>query len=341
MLGVCKSSNLFEYVPEKEHVFDCPFSIKDLYTSREFYVTPGCLVWKKSLDGGHFYDPCRSGLCASDTKAQISLSQLTDPVPFDIRDTGSEDALGTWPIKFLSEDDRTNEQNAVRVEMLTAWRLGGRNNSIPWRMSSSFVDNVVSNGGSKVGGGVGNTKAGKNWGTSEGFANTSLQFCDAISDWWPEDWTKPVGYHVTLPCDGKDSAYRTFDSAFVMETDFPEGEFHVTMRYMHTMVRNITSASNEYGRSGFCRRGAYGMPTHVTNTMRVCTRDAVNVQYDASVPVAPKWVGGTESMGEEHCAETPYDVPWSIDAAGYESTHPGVHCMLRPRPPGCIGAQLT
>jgi hypothetical protein len=323
MLGVCKSSNLFEYVPKTEHVFDCPFSIDADYKQGLYYVTPGCLVWKNSENGGHFYDPCRGGLCAGDTKPVIPLDSLTVRVPFDIRDTGSAEALGTWPITFLSEDDSTNERNAVRVAMLEEWRLDGRNGSIPWRMSPSFVDNIVSNGGRRTQGGIGNTKAGQDWGTSEGFGNTSLQFCDAIADWWPEDWTKPVGYHVTLPCDGKDSAYRTFDSAFVMQTDNPNGEFHVTMRYMHTMVRNITSASNEYGRSGFCRRGAYGMPTHVTNTMRVCTRDAVDVKYDAAVPVTPKWVNGVESMGKEYCADTPYDVPWSIDTAGLETMHPG------------------
>ena len=158
----------------------------------------------------------------------------------------------------------------------------------------------------------------------------SAQFCDAIADWWPEDWSKPVGYHVTLPCDGKDAAYRTFDSAFVMETDTLHDTFHVNMRYMHTMARNITNVHSEYGRSGFCRRGAYGMPTHVTNTMRVCTREAINVQYDASVPVSPKWTHGHESMGEEYCADSPYDVPWSIDRVHLHATHPGPRdCRVR------------
>jgi hypothetical protein len=171
---------------------------------------------------------------------------------------------------------------------------------------------------------------GKDWGTSEGFANESAQFCDAISDWWPEDWSKPVGYHVTLPCDGADAAYRTFDSAFVMETDQLHGVFHVTMRYMHTMVRDITTASSEYGRAGFCRRGAYGMPTHLTNTMRVCTQDSTNVQYDATVPVKPKWNTwkGREKKGDEYCAESPYDVPWSIDNIGLDISHPGAYLFV-------------
>ena len=115
---------------------------------------------------------------------------------------------------------------------------------------------------------------------------------------------------------------------FVMEKDSEDGIFHVTMRYMHSMVRDINTASNEYGRSGFCRRGVYGMPTHLTNTMRVCTRDATDIRYDASVPVKPQWSNEGESRGEEYCAESPYDVPWSIDDDGFESTHPGNHSMV-------------
>ena len=160
MLGVCKSSNLFEYVPTVEHVFDCPFSIAHEYSQREYYVTPGCLVWKKSSEGGAFYDPCRTGACSNGTKPHVRLSDLQSPVPFDVRDTGSNEALGTWPITFLSHDDDTNERNAIRVGMLSEWRLEGRNGSLPWRLSKDFVEEVVLNGGRSTSGGVGNTPAG-------------------------------------------------------------------------------------------------------------------------------------------------------------------------------------
>jgi hypothetical protein len=95
------------------------------------------------------------------------------------------------------------------------------------------------------------------------------------------------------------------------------------MRYVHTMLRNMTTATNEYGRSGFCRRGVYGMPTHLTNTMRVCTQDAADVKYDAHVPVEPQWKNG-QQKGEEHCSPSPYDVPWSIDETGADDTFPGI-----------------
>ena len=51
------------------------------------------------------------------------------------------------------------------------------------------------------------------------------------------------------------------------------------------------------------------MPPVVTNTMRVCTTDSEGVEYDASVPVMPT----NGSWGNEECAESPFDVPWTID----------------------------
>jgi hypothetical protein len=130
----------------------------------------------------------------------------------------------------------------------------------------------VRGGGDQSRWGLCNTLEGKTWGTSEGFANESVQFCDAISDWWPEDWSKPVGYHVTLPCTGPDAAYRTFDSAFVMSADWTNSTetYRVVMRYTHSSLHNSTGASSEYGMSGFCRRGAYGMQRSVFRQFLLC-----------------------------------------------------------------------
>lgn len=48
--------------------------------------------------------------------------------------------------------------------------------------------------------------------------------------------------------------------------------------------------------------------------MRVCTRDASNVQYDAAVPVKPKWADPNKMFSDdERCAGTEKDVPWSMD----------------------------
>lgn len=52
----------------------------------------------------------------------------------------------------------------------------------------------------------------------------------------------------------------------------------------------------------------------VTNTMRICTRDASNVDYDATVPVRPRWNNPQKMYSDaEFCAPTEKDVPWSMD----------------------------
>ena len=77
------------------------------------------------------------------------------------------------------------------------------------------------------------------------------EYCDGIADWWPEDWSAPSGYHVTLPCDSNQAGYRTFDSAFAVER--AGGGMTVTMRYLHTALRDPNLYHSAFGTSGFCR----------------------------------------------------------------------------------------
>lgn len=52
-----------------------------------------------------------------------------------------------------------------------------------------------------------------------------------------QDWSKPVGYHVTLPCSKEQAGYRTFDAAFAVD----RGDGTVSMlqmRYLHTTLRD-------------------------------------------------------------------------------------------------------
>lgn len=78
------------------------------------------------------------------------------------------------------------------------------------------------------------------------------------------------------------------------------------MPYVHTYAR--------YGTAGFCRSGSYGIPQFETNTMRICTLDAKDVQYDAAVPVGPKWKGAANTFSQtEYCSQSSSDVPWSLD----------------------------
>lgn len=49
-----------------------------------------------------------------------------------------------------------------------------------------------------------------------------------------QDWTKPVGYHVTVPCSKEQAGFRTFDAGFAVD----RGDGTVVMKYMHTMMRD-------------------------------------------------------------------------------------------------------
>lgn len=119
----------------------------------------------------------------------------------------------------------------------------------------------------------------------------------------------PVGMHATVPCKSSDTGYRTFDTIFAVET---KGDEVVVMRYQHTSLRDAEKYHSEFGSAGFCRKGNYGMPRFTTNTMRVCVKDAVNVTYDATVPVQPHFLNGVQEFSDtEYCSDSPYQVPWT------------------------------
>lgn len=311
MLAVCKGSGLFDVVPEKEFAYDCPFVISDSYSaSREYYVTPGggCLLYYR----GEFFDPCRhpTKICSSaSSKVSFTLQEAAVDqraytlVKFDVRSaSGSDEILGTWPVKFYDQDEGKNQVAAQVVERLMRWRAtsssstgdedalfeasnaaagtaASRPANIPWRLGKAFIQELFMDGGETRGkGSVGNTKSngGKGWAAAEGLVTgegNPVEFCDGIADWWPDvswllccqnvystltpkicfyqnylfieskistqDWTKPVGYHVTLPCSNDQAGFRTFDSMFAI--DRGDGTLSVSsmkMRYMHTMLRD-------------------------------------------------------------------------------------------------------
>ena len=333
MLGMCRGLSVFELIPYQENIdIVCPFTISDPYFQLDgdgeflgtYYIAPGCVVYIKDAVNaqsglkGAFFDPCRHPIangCTSGTKPAFTLQQLKDSasntqLPFDPRATGARDVLGTWPIEFTASNATDNVQSNIIARTLEAWHVDGRE-EVPWRLQNEFITKVVRDGGQSAQGSVGNTR--NKWGTSEGFANTgSVEYCDGIADWWPEDWTRPVGYHVTVPCHKDQAGYRTFDSAFAIERE--DGEMGlVHMKYQHNLARDPDTYHSEYGGAGLCRRGNYGIPKFQTNTMRVCTQDSIDVQYDATVPVLPKFTSGTQTYGDEYCSDSPYDVPWTID----------------------------
>ena len=127
--------------------------------------------------------------------------------------------------------------------------------------------------------------------------------CGAISDWWPETWAYPVGYHPTVPCDG--AAFRSFGNYEV----YVEG---LGMVYMHSALRDKWASRSESGTTGVCRAGSLAVRSRELNNARVCTRQLKNVRADYAVPVVEA-VQNEEYFAQE-CSESPLDVPW--DAGG-------------------------
>ena len=323
-IGLCNSNRVFNIIPDRIRPYDCPFTIVAPSQGVGYYVTAACIVFINITD--HFYDPClqqNPAWCDKKLEGQemsISLDEIQNCVlcrlSFDVRQTGVKDALGVWPVRFLGSNSTHNELMGELASQVHLERLRGKG-GLPWRMTPAFEREVIANGR----GSVGNVHPGKSWWDAEGFAddrNSSAMYCDAISDWWPANWSMPAGYHVTLPCDN--CAHRTFDSAFAV---YLEGQ-QKYMVFHSILMRDHKSVSNEHGSSGFCRRGVYGMPMHVTNTMRICTRDAANARYDAAVPVRPLWSG---EFGDEFCSDSPFDTPWNIDDKGSDEIHPGMHSV--------------
>jgi hypothetical protein len=232
MLAVCNGNRVFDMVPETEKAYDCPFVISNPYSdgAAGYYVTPtGCLLYY----GGEFFNPCRhatrpcSGASpAPSGKVSYTVEEITGAmqrpytlVKFDVRSTGSDEILGTWPIKFYDKDEGKNVVASQVVERILRWQASSstssseeemefetlnlgetsvnRSANIPWRLRREFIEGIFMNGGSgdRAKGSVGNTRTQqsssfptKGWGAAEGLVTegSAAEFCDTIADWWPD-----------------------------------------------------------------------------------------------------------------------------------------------------------
>ena len=216
MLAVCKSNGLFEIVPEKEFAYNCSFVISTPYSARTYYVTPsGCLLYYR----GSFYNPCRHPTrpCASSnskvsyTVEEIAVQHASSTiVRFDVRGAGSDEILGSWPVKFYDGDESKNTVAAQVVERILRWRATSssstgdedasfeadnlaesaqsRGANIPWRLSKEFITDMFEGGArsARAKGSIGNTRG--SWASAEGLVTDgqAAEFCDSIADWWPD-----------------------------------------------------------------------------------------------------------------------------------------------------------
>ena len=131
------------------------------------------------------------------------------------------------------------------------------------------------------------------------------EHCDGIIDWWPEEWSEPVGYHVTTPCHPSEAGYRVFDNSFAVHREVDGGPAQI--RHHADALRDPVLKAANFGTCGQCRQTTYGMPLFDINPMRVCTQMSETEEFDPTVPRTPRGNGG---RGWE-CAPSTHDVPWT------------------------------
>lgn len=295
-VGLCMTHGVYDIVPDDPQAYDCPFTIID--PAGDWYVSPGCLVY----DGARFYDPCACLPCdqneftLDDARQCTALAdiralvRLPEGVHLHLPDSwahlsGDESvqlavALGKIREAQATEDLPLNVNGAALFEMLHAGT------------DASAVFNADSD-----------------WRRDEGLL--SARHCDAVFDWWPDEWSQPVGYHVTAPPFADEAGYRVYDHAFVVDRSSDLGVF---VRYEHTYVRNQSVSQNRFGASGVCNAHTYGLDMRETNLMRTCTETSRHTHADPTVPVRSSFGrdGNTADVFHaESCSDNGVP-PWEV-----------------------------
>jgi len=252
--------------------------------SDTFYVTPECLVY---LDGS-FYDPCRCLPCVGNSAyldtAYLKATQACR-LRFDPRAVVRTAPVGWWPADLPG----AAEANAHLTD--------------PARLlAPEFAASLLTDPDA-----AGNTRpAGQAWWSAEGSMDQNAQDCDMVADWWPDEWDFPVGYHVTVPCEAEDAAYRSFHQAFAY-TGVDESGVPV-LTYQHDLLRDGELVDRNFGVNGLCRSLNWGMEAFVTNTMRYCTRSSADetedyTVYGGAVDIPTAWT-------DWQCSSSHTQLPW-------------------------------
>ncbi len=243
------------------------------------YSTPQCLV---SVDGV-FYDPCRCVPCAGKATAALNWTTLMS--------LGARCRLRFDPRQIVQEGHPIGWTDGVDPLDDDPARL----------LSPTFMASIWDDPDAAA-----NVQAGDApWWAAEGPMTENSEFCDGVLDWWPEDWSFPVGYHVTVPCEAEDTAYRGFLQAFALV----DGN---KLAYQHDLLRDAGLADSFFGVGGLCRSGNFGMPMPETNNVRYCTRMPLDDTEDFTLPV----VDGDDptdearAWGDERCSSSSSELPW-------------------------------
>jgi len=291
LVAMCQAMDMFHINPIASMCL-LPFSVtKAASDSREVYTTPECLVFV----AGTFYDPCECHpeWCTGPVVTRIGPENLTSAcaMKFDPRGVVRITELAWWP------NDLDDPTLAGMASDANAWLTQ------PWNLLDfeAFVAHAL--GTPRA---AGNVPLGQSWQTAEGFMNETAQFCDMITDYWPDEALFPVGYHVTTPCSATDTAYRTFDNVFARD-----GEW---LTYYDDQTRDGESIGTRFGSGGLCSGVNFGFDMYQTNTMRVCTRMSNLEEIDIHVPSA--FPEAQDVFGPERCSSSNSELPWA-GASGY------------------------
>ena len=269
-LAVCNSFRVLDATGGPTETAQCPFTLSVITSlSKSYAVTPGCLLVIWNTAGGSqdgIYDPC---ICVSCTKTP------NIDVPAQLTSICKLESLQTLVAK-----------DVIPGEADSGVPLG----------SGSFRTLMDKPGFLQI-----NTPNITHWAL-----HTAIRDADLVLDWWPEEWTHPVGYHVTPGCSRpNDAHWRTFDSSW--RWDSQTEKLHLAKDETNDPMLN----RNAFGASGVCRTNNFGMPLVVLNTMAVCTKENSNSLSDPMVPAPSKpdtWVDGKENCASDHSS-----TPWEVD----------------------------
>jgi hypothetical protein len=283
LLHLCVSMRVFRplRIANSRDPVACPF-FRLGPSQTVSYATPQCLV---SVDGV-FYDPCAGCLeCKGPSVALLDPGTLAGcRMGFDPRrllQTAQDVPLG-W---VDGEHPLPDPELALLDRRWARWLLD----------TPDATGNVLHDGA---------------WWSAEGPMDNTSAFCDTVLDWWPEDWTFPVGYHVTVPCEANLTAYRSFGQAFALDEDSN------TLWYQHELLRDAGLVDSHFGGGGLCRAGTFGMPMVETNSMRYCTRMPLDDTEDFTLPLEygdePTDGGGWTDW---KCTSSSTQLPWPTTLA--------------------------
>jgi len=282
LLHICVSLGVFRPLadPSSKDPVACPhFRLTGIPATSIVYTTPACLV---SVDGT-FYDPCRAGWCESGVSRGLPLSEI----------------LGRQAQMRLRFDPRTLLRRGAPI----GWIDGVHPLPDPEAalLQTDFAARMLADPDA-----AGNTLPHGQWWQDEGPMADNSEFCDGVLDWWPEDWDFPVGYHVTVPCEASETAFRGFVQAFALNESSHE------FVYQHDLLRDASLADSHFGGTGLCRAGSFGMPMPETNNMRYCTQAREDDAEDFTLPGRPR-PGATNEWTPWKCTSSSAQLPWPDD----------------------------